>query len=606
VLQPERQSIAKPTSREPVGKSSAAPRKPPVSGTQDLLDSRPVPGTLGHSTRRVPRDRLVLFAALTAGTLFRVAAYLERPSFWLDEARLAVDIGAGSFRSLLHSLAYDQAAPPLFLWVEKLAMMIGGANEYALRALPFVAGLLIPIVTYLLALRIAGRGVAVFAAALTALSPALVQYSIQLKPYETDALVCVGLLLAALVESGRRADGGPGPWTAALGAVAVWVSVTVPFVLAAIAVAFWPAGRHRRRAMAATLACWGISFAIAYWWIYRPVAANPYLGWFWGDRLLAIWIPGFWGRAYGAAREVLFTSFVADTFEVRNTPLAQASVLLTVAFTGALAGVGAFRLARTHFRGAVLLAGPLTAALLSSLAGAYPIAARLMLFAVPLLMTLTVIGFKHVAGAGGMGRLAVALPMALVVFAGQLRNVVRAGDPNRLGHIRPAVEFLQRTIRSGEPIYVESATLPAWTFYTMDWARPDTVRLARMAREGSSGGGAFENCPSRGRPIAGDGADLVFPFGRGVELLGIGDGGPFRAGDRPEPPSDPGWAESEARRIRAAAHPTAWLITTSMFSAHWRLDAALRSLGAVRVDSMVTRWAVVARYRFAGDSGAER
>jgi hypothetical protein len=577
-----------------------------VLGALDPLGRGPVPGTLGDSTRQVPRERLVLVAALTTGALFRVVAFLGRPSLGLDEARLALNIGAGSFRRLLHPLAYDQAAPPLFLWAEKLAMMIGGPNEYGLRALPFIAGLLIPIVTYLLALRIAGRGVAVFAASLTALSPSLVQYSVQLKPYETDALVCVGLLLAACVEARRRAVGGPGPWTTAIGAIAVWVSVTAPFVLVAIAVAFWPPSRGRRRAMAATLACWGISFAIAYWWIYRSAAANPYLGWFWGDRLLTIWIPGFWGRAYGSVREVLFASFVADMFEVGGTPLAQGFVLVTVSFTGALAVLGAYYLVRTRSSGAVLIAGPLAAVMLASLLGVYPIAARLTLFGVPLLMTLTAIGFEQAGGVRSKVRLALGATMALIFLAGQVRNVVRADEPYRAGHVRPAVEFLERTIRPGEPIYVESATLPAWTFYTTDWARPDTVRLARMAREGSSGGRAFENGPPRGRPVADDGVELVFPFGPGVELLGIGDGGPFKEGDRPRPPSDPGWAESEARRIRAAARPTAWLITTSMLPAHWRLDAALRSLSAVRVDSMVTRWAVVARYRFAGDSGADR
>jgi hypothetical protein len=349
-----------------------------------------------------------------------------------------------------------------------------------------------------------------------------------------------------------------------------------------------------------------MSFAIAYWWVYRPAAANPYFAWFWSERLLAIWRPGFWERAFGAAREVLFASFVADTFEIKDTPLAQASVLFTATFTCSLAGFGAVSLARTRLRGAVLLAGPLATALLSSLVGAYPMGARLMVFGVPLLMALTAIGITHAAGTGSKWNWAVAVPTALIVFAGQLRNVVRADDPFRSGHLRPGVEFLGRTMRSGEPIYVEAGTLPAWTFYTTDWARPDTVRLARMAREASSGGRAFENGPSRGRPVAGDGADLVFPFGPGVELLGIGDGAPLKAGDGPRPPLDAGWAESEARRIRGAAHSTAWLVTT-VPSAHFRLDAALRLLGGVPVDSMVTKRAVVvARYQFSGDSGAAR
>jgi hypothetical protein len=247
------------------------------------------------------------------------------------------------------------------------------------------------------------------------------------------------------------------------------------------------------------------------------------------------------------------------------------------------------------------------AALLTSLVGAYPVAARVTLFGVPLLITLIAIGFEKARGVGSSKRQwVVALPMTLIVLAGQLRNVVRVEEPYRLGHVRPGVEFVERTIRPGEAIYVESATLPAWTFYTTDWAHPDTVRLARMAREGSSGGRAFENGPSRGRPVDGDGGDLAFSFGQGLELLGIGDGGPFTAASDQKPPSDPGWAESEARRIQAASHPTVWFITTSVFLNHRRLDAALRSLGAVRVDSLARTWAIAARYQFPEAARAQR
>lgn len=191
-------------------------------------------------------------------------------------------------------------------------------------------------------------------------------------------------------------------------------------------------------------------------------------------------------------------------------------------------------------------------------------------------------------------------------MAGQLRNVVRVDEPYRLGHLRPALDFLERNIRPGEPIDVESATIPTWIFYTPNWARPDTVSLARVARDGSSGGGAFENGPSPGLVVRSDGTRLAFTFGRGVELFGIGDGRPFRAGEGSKAPRDSGWARSEVSRIHAAAHPTAWLITTSVILAQERLDKAIRSLGAVRVDSIVPPSAIATRYQFPETSRAAR
>src|SRR5512135_269137 len=92
-----------------------------------------------RTVNRVARDRLFVAGALTAGVLFRVIPYAERPSLSLDEARVALNIAGRSFMGLLRPLDYDQAAPPLFLWAEKIAVLLGGPNEYALRALPLLA-----------------------------------------------------------------------------------------------------------------------------------------------------------------------------------------------------------------------------------------------------------------------------------------------------------------------------------------------------------------------------------------------------------------------------------------------------------------------------------
>jgi hypothetical protein len=555
----------------------------------------------------LPRDKVILLVAMTAGSLVRLIPYLERPSLWLDEARLALNIGARSFAGLLQPLAYDQAAPPLFLWAEKAAVLLGGVNEYALRALPLAAGLLVPVITYALAGRLLRRPEAAVAASLTALSPALVQYSAQVKPYETDALVCVGLLLVFTWESGRAPDRRPGPWTILLGTVAIWFSATTPFALAGIlAVSCYWSSRRSGNALAAASVCWGVSFALFYFGAYRPAAANAYLQWFWGDRFLSPWVPGGLGRTFEALREEAFTSFVSDIIELGHSQLAEVVVVAVTLLVVGVAIAGLTRLATTRPEAAVLLSGPPLVAVAASAAGAYPLAARLTLFFVPLLMMLVAAGCTTLMAAR-VPRVVLGLLLGSIIAAGQLRNLVRAADPFREGHLRPGVAFLEREIRPGDVVYVAANALPAWTFYTTDWSQPDTARLARMAREGSSGGRAFENGPSRRETGMDPYPDLAYPFRSGVELLGVRDGAPFRPGDIWRAPPDSGWARSEAARIQQAAQPQAWLVATTSFGTYRFLDAAVLALGGVRTDAAAEPSILVARYRLpARQSPAER
>ena len=119
---------------------------------------------------------------------------------------------------------------------------------------------------------------------------------------------------------------------------------------------------------------------------------------------------------------------------------------------------------------------------------------------------------------------------------------------------RAAVELLEQRMQPGEPVYVSaSANLP-WAFYTTDWRRPDTSYLRAMARWAAPGGPAFHNAPSRGRGVApNEGDSLVWSRGGRQELYGLAPGIQWREVTRMTSDSpDSGWAEVEARRIRAA------------------------------------------------------
>jgi hypothetical protein len=58
------------------------------------------------------------------------------------------------FLGLARPLDYAQSAPVGFLWLERLAVVLGGVNELALRAVPFLAGVLLLVALWSLARRL--------------------------------------------------------------------------------------------------------------------------------------------------------------------------------------------------------------------------------------------------------------------------------------------------------------------------------------------------------------------------------------------------------------------------------------------------------------------
>src|SRR5262244_432629 len=91
-------------------------------------------------------DRLLAALAVVlglAGAAVRLRYFALRRPLWLDECMLALNVASRSARELLRPLDYGQAAPPLFLWIERLAVRLAGVTEPALRAWPLLAGVLL-------------------------------------------------------------------------------------------------------------------------------------------------------------------------------------------------------------------------------------------------------------------------------------------------------------------------------------------------------------------------------------------------------------------------------------------------------------------------------
>src|SRR5437773_8553088 len=88
------------------------------------------------------RCRFLLLLVIAAAIALRAFHFARDPSMWHDEAALVLNVLQKSFGELLGPLRFAEAAPPLFLWVERGVSLVFGDGTFALRLVPFVASCL--------------------------------------------------------------------------------------------------------------------------------------------------------------------------------------------------------------------------------------------------------------------------------------------------------------------------------------------------------------------------------------------------------------------------------------------------------------------------------
>ena len=78
-----------------------------------------------------------------AGLALRIKAFVAGRPLWHDECSLALNIfDNNNIFAYFKPLNYTQAAPPLFMIATKIITNIFGINEYTLRFIPLLSGIL--------------------------------------------------------------------------------------------------------------------------------------------------------------------------------------------------------------------------------------------------------------------------------------------------------------------------------------------------------------------------------------------------------------------------------------------------------------------------------
>lgn len=299
-------------------------------------------------------------AFLTLGLGLRAYHYLREPSMWHDEAALVLNVLGKSYGECFGPLFFSEAAPPLFLWIEKLACSLLGDGTYALRLVPFLASCLALVLFVPLARRILVPAAVPWAVMLFACSDHVLWHTCEAKPYAVDVLA--GTLLAALYCCLSR-------WPlvarltlfAVLAPLLLFFSYPTCFLYGGLLVALlipvkrcgrWPVWLAYGLLSVIVLAAFSLLYA-------GPIRAQR------NETILACWLGSFppWDRPWKVPIWLVLSTF--EVFRYCCEPIGQ--VFLPLAVAGA---IGLWR--RRQREIVALLATPLALALAASLIRAYP------------------------------------------------------------------------------------------------------------------------------------------------------------------------------------------------------------------------------------------
>lgn len=405
--------------------------------------------------------RFLSFGFIAFGIVVRGVQYLSYRSLWDDEATLASNIVSRSYIDLLGRLDSNQAAPPLFLWIEKLAVQALGINEFALRLLPLLAGIASLFLFYKLASQFLVGSTIPLAIALFASLKYTVYYSGEVKPYSTDLAVALVLFLTLLSSLKQWLGWQRNFLVGILGAFSIWLSYPSIFVLAGVEIFGWL--RTPWRKLKSTIlnrvvmySLWIISFLGLYFIVISKALGNDDLVNSWADRypdsfLDVVWLINALGRFF--YRPLGF--------------LGWADGVAIFAFI-----CGFVSLYRRDKHRLLLLNMPLLVTLLASYLHQYPFRDRLIYFLAPFVILIVAEGSLSLLTRWGQHLVAKILGVVILcalVLPPVIRSSQQVLQPERFHfhHVRPVIQYVQANWNPDDHMLIFPSAYHQFNFYNL-------------------------------------------------------------------------------------------------------------------------------------------
>ncbi len=233
-----------------------------------------------------------ILAIIAIGLLIRIIQYLVNRSIWLDEAMLALNIMEKNVFQLFGPLDRDQAAPYLFLLVEKILSILFGSSEFVLRFFPLLSSITALITFVFIANRLFEAKYSLIPILLFCFSSKLIYYAQEVKPYSSDVATALILFVAYLRFGSEINIKKKNIFIlSVLGVFALWFSYPAMFVLGGIGGAmlieqFITSDKKNIKPLLIILFVWTINIIVLYFLQFKSVSNNERLSKFWDEGFL--------------------------------------------------------------------------------------------------------------------------------------------------------------------------------------------------------------------------------------------------------------------------------------------------------------------------------
>ena len=382
------------------------------------------------------------------GVLIRIKIYFQNRSLFIDEANLALNIKERSISQFFENLSYEQFAPPLFLVETKWITYLLGESEYALRLMPFIAGLGSLWLAWHLSHKWLSSDLSkFFFLGHLALSVLMLQYGTEFKQYSTDVFITLALLcLVSRDEASWR--GKDVVFWSILGGICVWYSMPSTFLLAGIG--FFHLFKQRRLSVSIPILIWLFSFGCYYFSILASDIKGDYLQSYFESSFFSLELTK---EAMIQNAEILIGFFQALLDKTA----------LSIAFGTILFFFGAYNLFVTARFKFIVLGIPVLATIIASCLHYYVFITRTTLFLQPIVLLIIAFGIDYLMRK--LPKWGYYLAVILVII----------GLYNKKGHlylfkemtfeeIRPCIAYLKNNV-GDDFLYVDHEAVPAFRYY---------------------------------------------------------------------------------------------------------------------------------------------
>lgn len=396
---------------------------------------------------------------ITVGIILRFVSYLQNRNLIIDEANIVRNLFERDFVGLLSPLSYEQYAPPVFLWIEKVLSLTFGFGEKALKLFPMFCGITMLFLFYDILKRIIDKNIVWIPLALLAFSPYFTEFSTTIKQYISDSFIVLLLVWLAL-----KVDIFKTPrskfitvWSVA-GVLCIASSMPSVFALAAVGFYYgWQSIQQKKWKQIVFLlliaGIWLGAFAVYYFAILKPQIESNYLQNYHAEYFL-----------YGTpsnAQEWEHNKMRLK--ELVNNATGYGATNYYVAFTCIIIAV--IVSIRKRFDLFILVFTPILITLIAAALNQFSLIMRVSLFLLPLIVLLFAIGMNAI---WKIRLLPVKITVVIIglIMAKDFNGFKLFFERSGFHEITEGLDYVNRKKITSDQLFVHDASIPTYIYYT--------------------------------------------------------------------------------------------------------------------------------------------